>query len=150
MEIEGRKILVLGAGRSGTSSARFVAERGGTVALHDRKPIEEWSGEARSLKTTHNVGLLSGQIPSWLLDQIDLVVISPGISVNSVPQDMLTVRTARLSARSNWLTDFSRPCNRHNRFQWEDDNDDPRRRDPERRRNGRSVGVILERLFLIL
>ncbi|MBX3244944.1 MAG: UDP-N-acetylmuramoyl-L-alanine--D-glutamate ligase [Acidobacteria bacterium] len=85
MEIEGRKILVLGAGRSGTSSARFVAERGGTVALHDRKPIEEWSGEARSLKTTHNVGLLSGQIPSWLLDQIDLVVISPGISVNSVP-----------------------------------------------------------------
>ncbi|MBX3290133.1 MAG: UDP-N-acetylmuramoyl-L-alanine--D-glutamate ligase [Acidobacteria bacterium] len=85
MQIEGRKILVLGAGRSGTASARFAAERGGTVALHDKKAVEEWSDEARSLKTSHNVGLMSGQIPSWLLDQIDLVIISPGIPANSVP-----------------------------------------------------------------
>jgi UDP-N-acetylmuramoylalanine--D-glutamate ligase len=31
------------------------------------------------------IGLLSGQIPSWLLDQIDLVVISPGVPTNTVP-----------------------------------------------------------------
>lgn len=85
MEIAGRKTLVLGAGRSGTASARFLAERGATVALHDRNEIETWSETARSLKETHNVGLIAGKLPSWLLDQIDLVVISPGVPTNTIP-----------------------------------------------------------------
>ena len=85
MKVDGRKALVLGAGRSGISSARFLAERGATVALHDRKPIAEWSEAARSLKEANGVGLIDGQIPSWLLDQIDLVVISPGVPTGSIP-----------------------------------------------------------------
>jgi UDP-N-acetylmuramoylalanine--D-glutamate ligase len=85
MKIEGRKSLVLGAGRSGIASARFLAERGAVVALHDAKPIAEWTDEARTLKEECNVGLMDGKIPSWLLDQIDLVVISPGIPTNSIP-----------------------------------------------------------------
>ena len=85
MEIDGRKALVLGAGKSGIASAKFLAERGAVVALHDKKPVDEWTEIARSLKKTNNVGLLSGQIPSWLLDQIDLVVISPGVPTNTIP-----------------------------------------------------------------
>jgi UDP-N-acetylmuramoylalanine--D-glutamate ligase len=85
MQISGRKALVLGAGKSGVVSARFLATRGATVALHDKKTIEEWSDEARSLKEANGVGLISGDIPSWLLDQIDLVVISPGVPTNTVP-----------------------------------------------------------------
>ncbi|MBA2380133.1 MAG: UDP-N-acetylmuramoyl-L-alanine--D-glutamate ligase [Blastocatellia bacterium] len=85
MKIEGRKSLVLGAGRSGIASARFLAERGAVVALHDAKPIAEWSEEARSLKETSNVGLIEGKLPSWLLDQIDLLIISPGVPTNSIP-----------------------------------------------------------------
>lgn len=85
MEIKGRKSLVLGAGRSGIASATFLAERGAVVALHDRNDIENWSDAARSLKESHNVGLISGELPSWLLDQIDLVVISPGVPTNTIP-----------------------------------------------------------------
>ena len=85
MQIEGRKALVLGAGKSGVASARFLAERGATVALHDKKPIEEWSEAARALKNSHKIGEIAGQIPSWLLDQIDLVVISPGVPTNTIP-----------------------------------------------------------------
>lgn len=85
MRIEGRKALVLGAGKSGVESARFLSIRGATVALHDKKAVEDWSDAARSLKSEHNVGLMSGEIPSWLLDQIDLVVISPGVPTNSIP-----------------------------------------------------------------
>ena len=84
LELSGKKTLVLGAGKSGVASAKFLAKRGATVALHDKKPIAEWTEEARSLKT-ENVGLIDGQIPSWLLDQIDLVVISPGVPTNTVP-----------------------------------------------------------------
>ncbi len=85
MELKGKKALVLGAGRSGTASAKFLAEHGATVALHDRKEAESWSEAARSLKESHKVGLIAGQIPSWLLDQIDLVVISPGVPTNTIP-----------------------------------------------------------------
>ena len=85
MDLKGRKSLVLGAGRSGVEAAKFLASRGAVVALHDKLDVEHWSGPARELKPSHGVGLISGQIPSWLLDQIDLVVISPGVPTGTIP-----------------------------------------------------------------
>jgi UDP-N-acetylmuramoylalanine--D-glutamate ligase len=85
VKVEGRKALVLGAGKSGVESARFLARRGATVALHDREAVDEWSDAAKGLKSENGVGLLSGDIPSWLLDQIDLVVTSPGVPTNTIP-----------------------------------------------------------------
>ncbi len=84
MKLQGKKTLVLGAGKSGVMSAEFLVERGAVVALHDKKPIKDWTDEARSLKNK-KIGLIDGQIPSWLLDQIDLVVISPGIPTGVIP-----------------------------------------------------------------
>jgi UDP-N-acetylmuramoylalanine--D-glutamate ligase len=84
VEVSGKKVLVMGAARSGTAAARFLASRGATVALNDRKPLEEWTEEARSLKT-EGVGLIAGDVPSWLLDQIELVVLSPGVPSKSIP-----------------------------------------------------------------
>lgn len=84
MNVAGKKILVMGAGRSGVAAAAFLAKREARVVLHDRKPVEKWSEEARSLKT-ESVGLLSGEIPMWLLDQIELVIISPGIPTKAIP-----------------------------------------------------------------
>ena len=84
MEIAGRKALVIGAARSGIASARFLAQRGATVALNDRKPLSEWKPEALDLKT-EGVGLVEGDPPSWLLDQVDLVVVSPGVPTKSLP-----------------------------------------------------------------
>lgn len=85
MDLKGKKTLVLGAGKSGVASAKFLAERGAIVALQDRKELESWSEEARSLKEKFNVGLIAGNLPSWLLDQIELVVISPGVPTNTIP-----------------------------------------------------------------
>jgi UDP-N-acetylmuramoylalanine--D-glutamate ligase len=53
--------------------------------LHDQKPVEEWTEAARALKSEGGIGLMSGEIPSWLLDQIELVVISPGVPTNTIP-----------------------------------------------------------------
>jgi UDP-N-acetylmuramoylalanine--D-glutamate ligase len=59
-------------------------EQGATVALNDQKAIAEWSAEAVALKEV-GVGLLPGEPPSWLLDQLDLVVVSPGVPANIIP-----------------------------------------------------------------
>jgi UDP-N-acetylmuramoylalanine--D-glutamate ligase len=84
VEIAGRKVLVIGAARSGIASARFLAQRGAIVALNDRKPLAEWPAEALELKTI-GVGQVEGDLPSWLLDQIDLVVVSPGVPTKAIP-----------------------------------------------------------------
>jgi UDP-N-acetylmuramoylalanine--D-glutamate ligase len=84
LKLAGRKVLVMGAARSGIACARFLVARGATVALNDRKPIEEWIPEAIALKNK-GVGCLAGEVPGWLLDNIDLVVMSPGVSVKSIP-----------------------------------------------------------------
>jgi UDP-N-acetylmuramoylalanine--D-glutamate ligase len=84
VETAGRKVLVIGAARSGIASARFLAQRGAIVALNDRKPLAEWPAEAIELKTA-GVGQVVGDPPSWLLDQIDLVVVSPGVPTKAIP-----------------------------------------------------------------
>ncbi|HEX8424586.1 MAG TPA: UDP-N-acetylmuramoyl-L-alanine--D-glutamate ligase [Pyrinomonadaceae bacterium] len=84
LEVAGKKVLVIGAARSGIAAARFLASRGATVALNDRKPVEEWTDEARALKT-EGVGLLAGDVPMWLMDQIELLVVSPGVPSKNIP-----------------------------------------------------------------
>jgi UDP-N-acetylmuramoylalanine--D-glutamate ligase len=84
MNVAGKKILVIGAGRSGVASAKFLLARGATVALNDAQPIEKWSAEALALKGD-GVGCFAGELPGWLLDQLDLVVISPGVPTKAIP-----------------------------------------------------------------
>lgn len=84
MELAGKKVLIIGAARSGIAAARFLVERGAIVALNDQKPGEQWSAEALALKEI-GVGLLPGEAPSWLLDQIELVVVSPGVPATIIP-----------------------------------------------------------------
>jgi len=84
VEVAGKKVLVIGAARSGVAAARFLVERGAVVALHDKKPLAEWTDEARALKA-EGVGLVPDEAPMWLLDQIELVVLSPGVPAQSIP-----------------------------------------------------------------
>src|ERR671926_75570 len=85
MELDGKKVLVIGAGRSGVASARFLAARGALVVLNDRKEFIDWPNDALALKGEGVVKLLAGDVPSWLLDQIELVVVSPGVPSKAIP-----------------------------------------------------------------
>ena len=105
MEVAGKKVLVMGAARSGIACAKFLAQRGATVALNDAKPIEEWTAEALALKK-QGIGCLPGEVPGWLLDQIDLLVVSPGVPVKAFRSDMRNAPALKSSAKSSWLRDF--------------------------------------------
>src|SRR5881398_1820829 len=43
------------------------------------------SNDALALKGEGVVKLLAGDVPSWLLDQMELVVVSPGVPAKSIP-----------------------------------------------------------------
>ncbi|HKG61154.1 MAG TPA: UDP-N-acetylmuramoyl-L-alanine--D-glutamate ligase [Pyrinomonadaceae bacterium] len=82
--LSGKKVLIVGAARSGIAAAKFLVGQRAVVALTDQKPIEKWTPEALALKEL-GVGLLPGEPPSWLLDQLDLVVVSPGVPATIIP-----------------------------------------------------------------
>lgn len=82
--IAGKKVLIMGAARSGIACAKFLHARGAIVALNDRKPLEKWSPEAVALKD-EGMGCLPGEAPGWLLDQIELMVLSPGVPAQTIP-----------------------------------------------------------------
>ena len=84
MEVSGKKVLVMGAARSGIACAKFLTARSATVALNDAQPLEKWSAAALALKS-EGVGILPGDVPGWLLDNLDLVVISPGVPTKAIP-----------------------------------------------------------------
>jgi UDP-N-acetylmuramoylalanine--D-glutamate ligase len=84
MDLAGKKVLIIGAARSGIAAAQFLTVRGAIVALNDQKPLDKWSEQALALKET-GVGLLPGEPPTWLLDQLDVVVVSPGVPANIIP-----------------------------------------------------------------
>lgn len=84
MEVEGKKVLVIGAARSGIACAKFLAARGAVVAINDQKPLDQWTAEALALKS-EGIGRVPGEAPGWLLDNIELVVVSPGVPSKSIP-----------------------------------------------------------------
>jgi UDP-N-acetylmuramoylalanine--D-glutamate ligase len=84
LDVTGKKVLIIGAARSGIAAAKFLAARGAIVALNDQKQIEKWSEAALALKDS-GVGLVPGEPPMWLLDQLDFVVVSPGVPATIIP-----------------------------------------------------------------
>lgn len=88
-KLEGVRVLVVGAGRSGLAAVRLAVARNASVTLCDRSPagsIAAAIGEAREL----GAAVHAGGHPPALADEADLVVVSPG-----VPLDVDLLRRAR-------------------------------------------------------
>lgn len=75
---------MIGAARSGVACAKFLAARGATVALNDVKLFENWSAAAKALQD-EGIGCVAGELPGWLLENVELVVTSPGVPLQSIP-----------------------------------------------------------------
>ena len=80
MNLKKKSVLVLGAGKSGVSAVRFLAEKGAKVALYDdsnaEKPVY---AEMRQLGCTLYLGVL----PDFEAESFDFAVISPGIPLTN-------------------------------------------------------------------
>jgi len=77
MELQGKKIAVIGMGKTGIAVAAFLGSRGAAVVAADEKPAGAW-GEAFA-PISGQAWLTVGPYDSSVLDGVDLVVPSPGI-----------------------------------------------------------------------
>jgi UDP-N-acetylmuramoylalanine--D-glutamate ligase len=83
-DFAGKRVLVVGLGRTGVAVSLFAAAYGATVTATDSKP-ESALGEAAARLRAAGVRLeLGGHPPSIFFEQ-DLIVVSPGVPANLAP-----------------------------------------------------------------
>ena len=73
--VAGRKVVVIGAARSGVAAAQLLVRRGAVVTLSDMRPAIEAEAELRDAGVTLELG---GHQASTLAGA-DLIVLSPGV-----------------------------------------------------------------------
>ena len=78
MDLHGKKVVVLGVGKTGLATARFLAGRGVRIAITDAKPVSAW-GEARTALENLQAELTVAPYGPEILTDADWVVPSPGI-----------------------------------------------------------------------
>jgi UDP-N-acetylmuramoylalanine--D-glutamate ligase len=89
MDLEGKKVLVVGIARSGVAAARLLASRRAMVIANDIKPESELGDAADELRKV-GVMLSLGAHPESLFVNAELIVLSPG-----VPADLGPLESAR-------------------------------------------------------
>jgi len=91
MDIEGKKVLVVGLAGSGVAASRMLLSRGAMVIGNDSKPESEIRDAAEQLRKLGAMLSLGGH-PESLFVNADLIVVSPG-----VPADLPVLESARVA-----------------------------------------------------
>jgi UDP-N-acetylmuramoylalanine--D-glutamate ligase len=84
MDVKGKRVLVVGLGKSGVASALFLEKRGARVAVSDAKSEEQLRHEI-PLLLDHGISVETGHHGERTFGDQDLIVISPGVPFD-VPQ----------------------------------------------------------------
>ena len=84
MDVKGKRVLVVGLGKSGVASALFLQERGARVAVSDAKSPDQLRNEIPVL-LDHGISVETGQHGERTFRDQDLIVVSPGVPFD-VPQ----------------------------------------------------------------
>ncbi len=77
MVLDGKKVLVVGAGRSGTAAARLLAARGAQVTLTDARPLAALGDALKAIGP--GIRLELGGHRAATFTSAELIVISPGV-----------------------------------------------------------------------
>jgi UDP-N-acetylmuramoylalanine--D-glutamate ligase len=84
MDVKGKRVLVVGMGKSGIASALFLAGQGARVSVSDTKSEEELHHEIPQL-LDHGIEVEAGYQGERIFKEQQLIVISPGVPFD-VPQ----------------------------------------------------------------
>ncbi|OLE57265.1 MAG: hypothetical protein AUG13_04920 [Chloroflexi bacterium 13_1_20CM_2_59_7] len=84
MEINNKRVLVVGLGKSGVASALFLKARGARVTVSDAKPEDEL-GEEIPILLDHGIAVETGGHGERTFRGQDLIVVSPGVATATAP-----------------------------------------------------------------
>ena len=84
MELNGKRVLVVGLGKSGVASALFLKKHGARVAVSDTKSGDELRNEIPVL-LDNGIAVETGGHGERTFRGQDLIVVSPGVPVDAPP-----------------------------------------------------------------
>src|SRR6202045_2445639 len=84
MDLNGKRVLVVGLGRSGVASALFLKAHGARVTVSDTKTGDELHNEIPVL-LDHGITVETGGHGERTFRGQDLIVVSPGVPVDAPP-----------------------------------------------------------------
>jgi len=91
MEVKGKRVLVVGLGKSGVASALFLASRGARVTVSDAKSEELLRNEIPAL-LDRGITVETGKHGERTFRDQDLIVVSPGVPDTLWPSPAPTAR----------------------------------------------------------
>ena len=83
MTLKDKKVLVAGAGKSGIGSANLLIRSGASVSLYDGNEHLKAQDVYDKLEGKKQIPLILGKLGPEEEKEFDLLVLSPGISVNA-------------------------------------------------------------------
>lgn len=84
MDLQNKKVLVVGLGKSGVSAAMFLHQIGAKVTATDIQPANKLIGAMQALRGLP-IHLCLGEHPMHLFAEADLIVLSPGVPLALEP-----------------------------------------------------------------
>ena len=84
MDLNDKRVLVVGLGRSGVASALFLKSRGARVTVSDTKSEDQLRAEIPVL-LDHGIAVETGRHGERTFQNQDLIVVSPGVPVDAQP-----------------------------------------------------------------
>jgi len=84
MNLKGKNVLVVGLGKSGFASALFLKKRGANVIVNDIGEEAKFIKE-RDILSKEGIQCIFGKHDKALFYNQDLIVVSPGVPVNTEP-----------------------------------------------------------------
>ena len=88
MELQGKKVLVFGSGKSGIGASDLLAKVGAFPVIYDGNAEIDKDAVVHKTDGTYPVTVYAGELPKEVQDSLDLVVLSPG-----VPTDLPLVKS---------------------------------------------------------
>ncbi len=82
MKVEKKRVLIIGMARSGIAAAELLLSHGAIPLLYDSKNEQAFGDQLEKLKNTA-CQFRFGENPVELLEESDLVVISPGVPIDA-------------------------------------------------------------------
>ena len=88
MELQGKKVLVFGSGKSGIGASDLLAKVGAYPVIYDGNAETDKDAVVHKTEGTNPDTVYAGELPKEVQDSLDLVVLSPG-----VPTDLPLVKS---------------------------------------------------------
>ena len=88
MELQGKKVLVFGSGKSGIGASDLLAKVGAFPVIYDGNAETDKDAVVHKTDGTYSVTVYAGELPKEVQYSLDLVVLSPG-----VPTDLPLVKS---------------------------------------------------------